>query len=343
MKTTRTKPTYHEISQKTGISPATISRVLNNTANVSSPTREKVFEAIASMGFDITRLAKRREKSDLLLLNIPSFGNPFYARIIDGARDSALRNGYSLLVSENELDDKNDVDNFLSLVGKTKSAGVIITNSLSLETLLRIDHAVPVVQCCECRDDSNVPFVTIDDLTAARSAVEHLISLGKRKIAFINGPLAYKYARDRLNGYRSALLAASLPVDVEWIIQLGEINYDMALSAAYQMLNSEDRPDGFFTSSDVYAAAVVKAAKRAGLRVPEDVAVVGFDNIEISSMCTPSITTVSQPRYQMGLLSCDLLCERISSTSLPLKNMYLETELIVRESTTRAMRTPVRH
>lgn len=339
MNDTRKKPTYEEISQRTGLSPATISRVLNHTANVSDATREKVFGTVASMGFDVSRMSKAKEhKSALLLLNIPSFNNPFYARIIDGAQDSATRNGYSLLVSENALDNPEHVADFLSLVDKTKAAGVIFTNTLPLETLLKIDHVVPVVQCCECREDCNVPFVTIDDMTAARSAVDHLISLGKRKIAFINGPLTYKYARDRLNGYRSALLAASLPVDVEWIIQLGEINYDMALSAAYQMLNSGDRPDGFFTSSDVFAAAVIKATKRAGLRVPEDVAVVGFDNIEISSMCTPSITTVSQPRYQMGLLSCDLLCERICSASLPLKNMYLETELIVRESTTRSIK-----
>ena len=109
----------------------------------------------------------------------------------------------------------------------------------------------------------------------------------------------------------------------------------MALSAAYQLLNSSNRPDAFFCSSDVYAAAVIKAAKKVNLSVPNDIAVIGFDNTEISSMCTPAITTVNQPRYQMGLVGCDMLTERINDKTLPVRGMYLETELIVRESSTR--------
>jgi LacI family repressor for deo operon, udp, cdd, tsx, nupC, and nupG len=179
----------------------------------------------------------------------------------------------------------------------------------------------------------DIPFVTIDDVSAARNAVEYLISLGRKRIAFINGPLEYKYAQDRLKGYLQALEQASIKKDPEIIIQLQEISYDMAVSAAFQLLNSDQRPDAFFASSDVYAAAAIKAVRRSDLEVPKDIAILGFDNIELSTMCTPSITTVNQPKFQLGLLSCEMLIKRISGEQIPISSMYMDTELIVRETT----------
>jgi LacI family repressor for deo operon, udp, cdd, tsx, nupC, and nupG len=329
------KPTYREIEEKTGISQATISRILSGTGNASQAMKDAVYGAIKELGFDVKEMERRKPKENkLLVFNIPSIENPFYSLIITGARDSANRNGYSMFLSTNPLQTKNDMDMFVALLQKSKAAGLIVTNTLQKEELERLNEVLPVVQCCECIEESQVPFVTIDDEASARYAVEHLLSIGKRRIALLSGPLTYKYARGRLQGYKDALLGAGLPLDEGLIIQIGEINFDMALSAAFQLLGSSHRPDGFFATSDVYAAAVVKAAKRSNLRVPEDVAVVGFDNIDISSMCTPSITTVNQPRYQMGLLCADMLSERISKGQTMLRNMYLETELIVRESTT---------
>ena len=159
------------------------------------------------------------------------------------------------------------------------------------------------------------------------------MSLGKKNIAFINGPIHYKYARDRLTGYINALENAHIEINPDFIIQLQEINYDMAVSAALQLMYSPNRPEAFFAISDVYAAAVIKAAQKAKLRIPQDIIVIGFDNIEISAMCTPSITTINQPRFQMGFLSCEMLINRMHGNNLPLPNLYLETELIVRNST----------
>lgn len=334
MKNKKKKPTYLELAKASGISVATISRIMNNSKNVSEKARQKIIQTVTELGYDAnTVLPYSQIGGDFILFNIPNIANPFYSLIIQGARDAAQRNGYTLLINEDAINDST-IENFLEMIRKIKPAGLIITNFVSPVILNRLDTLIPVVQCCECNENLDIPFVTIDDVAAAKYAVDHLISLGRKRIAFLNGPLSYKYARNRLDGYYKALLKAGIPVIPELVVQLGEINYDMALSAAYQLLNSDNRPDAFFSSSDVYAAAAIKAAKRVGLSVPNDISVVGFDNIEISSMCTPSITTVNQPRYQMGLLSCDMLTERISDKNIPIRNMYLETELIVRESTT---------
>lgn len=329
------KITYSEISANSGISIATISRVINNSSNVREETRNAVIDAMKVLGYDTSALeALSAKTNDLIIFNIPSLDNPFYSLIIGGAKAAAQRNGYNMLINEDPIDDKS-IDAFTALLKKTNAAGLISTNCISRANLLKLEALVPLVQCCECIPSMDIPFVTIDDVAAASNAVSYLISLGKKRIAFINGPIEYKYAQDRLKGYLQALAAAKLEKDSDLVIQLHEISYDMAVSAAFQLLNSEKRPDAFFASSDVYAAAAIKAARRSALRVPEDIAIVGFDNIELSSMCTPSITTVNQPKFQLGLLSCEMLIKRICKEQIPIRNMYMDTELIVRETTQR--------
>ena len=181
-----------------------------------------------------------------------------------------------------------------------------------------------------------IPYVSIDDIAATRTIMEYLLSLGRRRIAFINGPIRYKYARHRLQGYINSLDKAGISQESRLIIQLPEINFNMAVSAVTQLLGGENLPDAFFCASDVYAAAVIKACTRMGLNVPRDIMVVGFDNVEIASMLNPTITTVNQPRYQLGLSSCNLLIELINNPKSIIRSILLETELIVRESTSLA-------
>jgi LacI family repressor for deo operon, udp, cdd, tsx, nupC, and nupG len=333
------KITYSAIAERSGISIATISRVINNSSNVKDDTRKKVIEAMKSLGYDTSTLEANTSKTnDLIIFNIPSLDNPFYSLIIQGAKAAAQRNGYNMLINEDPIDDRS-FDSFTALLKKTNAAGLITTNCIARSTLLRLNAILPLVQCCECIDGLDIPFVTIDDVSAARNAVEYLISLGKKRIAFINGPIEYKYSQDRLKGYLQALEQAKLEKNPDIIIQLQEIDYDMAVSAATQLLNSAQRPDAFFASSDVYAAAAIKASRRASLRVPEDIAIVGFDNIGLSSLCTPSITTVNQPKFQLGLLSCEMLIKRINAEQIPIQSMYMDTELIVRETTQKSLRS----
>ncbi|MDD2993858.1 MAG: substrate-binding domain-containing protein, partial [Pygmaiobacter sp.] len=157
---------------------------------------------------------------------------------------------------------------------------------------------------------------------------------GRNKLAFICGPQNYKYSRERKAGFLEVLQRYHLSVPQNWVVQMPDNNYDLAYSALCHLLSSPEIPNGIFACSDVYATAVIRAARRYALQVPADIMVVGFDNVDLAVMTTPSLTTISQPRYQMGYTACNLLLERLNDANAEVKSMLLETELIVRESTT---------
>jgi LacI family repressor for deo operon, udp, cdd, tsx, nupC, and nupG len=222
----------------------------------------------------------------------------------------------------------------MELLEKIHAEGLIITNHVPTSILTKLNDTLPLVQCCEYDSTLPIPYVSIDDIAATRSAMEYLISLGRRNIALINGPIRYKYARQRLQGYLESLEKAGIKEDPDLILQLPDVNYDVASSAIKELMLAHKRPDAFFCVSDAYAAAVIKSCTKMGLRVPQDVMVVGFDNIDIAAMLSPTITTINQPKYQLGFSSCELLIELINNPNPSVRSILMETELIVRESTT---------
>lgn len=324
------KYTYEELATLTGASISTLSRVFTKSPGVSDKKRDMIINKLEELGYDRSEF-ESSERQPLIIFNIPEINNPFYSLIIQGAKASARRNHFDFLLHEDPID--NFLEQFITLLDDTKAAGVITTSYLSRENLVRLSEHIPLVQCCECIPDLDVPFVTVNDRKAAKNAVRHLVSTGKKRIAFINGPLEYKYSKERLLGYKDALYESGLEYRSELVLELPHIDYDMALSGASQLLNSPDRPDAFFTYSDIAAVAATKAVSRLSLSVPDDVAVVGFDNVEISYMSTPAITTVNQPRLQLGMLSVDMLSRMLKGESVSVTKMWLETELIIREST----------
>jgi LacI family repressor for deo operon, udp, cdd, tsx, nupC, and nupG len=326
---------YQRIAEITGISVSTISRVFTGALNVKADTRRRVIEAFKNYGYDTTIIEERRKNhgNSLIILNVPSIGNPFYTQIIHGAKAAATQRGCFLLLNEDHINEST-IDNFLRLLRKVQAAGLIIANHMEPVYLKRISETVPLVQCCEYDAGFDLPYVSIDDAAATKTAMEYLFSLGRKNIAFINGPIRYKYARQRLQGYLEALRNAGISPDPQMRIQLSEINYSFAVSAVTTFFESGKRPNAFFCASDVLAAAAIKVGMRKGFSIPDDIAVVGFDNVDISFMTNPTITTISQPQYQLGFSSCELLIEYITNPQIPLHNIILATELLVRESTT---------
>lgn len=327
------KATYEKISELSNVSIATISRVINKPFSVKEQTRKKVVVAMQKLGMDCSEIENQKKvNNNLIIFNVPSLNNPFYSEIISGARDAALRNRYNLLINE-EIIKERTINNFIDMLKTSNAAGLITTNRIQTNLLERISEVVPIVQCCEFNDSLNLPYVTINDVQASKNVVEYLLSLGRRKIALLNAPLKYKYARDRLIGYQQALNHANIALDYDLICEIPEINYDIASATCYQLLNSQKRPDAIFAISDIYAIAAIKAIKQTNLHVPRDIAVVGFDNLSLTYMTTPTITTVNQPKYQLGIYSCSMLIQRINKEVSPMQSMCLETELVIREST----------
>jgi LacI family repressor for deo operon, udp, cdd, tsx, nupC, and nupG len=332
--TIKKKSTYQRIASDAGVSIATVSRLLTGASRVKEETRRKVLETMARHGYDLDELQANRpnQNGGVIILNIPSLGNPFYSRIVEGAKVAAHRHGCQFLLNEEHINDST-FPHIMRLINAVEAVGIITTNHIPPTILTQLSEILPLVQCCEYDTDLKIPYVSIDDIAAAKATMEYLFSLGRRRIAFINGPGRYKYARHRLQGYLDSLKKAGIPPEPGFIIQLPDVNFDLAVSAVMQLLSTGARPDAFFCASDVYAAAVIKSCNRLGLNVPRDIMVVGFDNIEIASMLDPTITTVNQPRYQLGFSSCNLLMELIGSPKCSVRNILLETELIVREST----------
>ena len=327
------KKTYEDIARESGLSLATISRIFNKNPAVKASTRQKVIDAMEKLGIDTSQYdLEPKLNGNLILFNVPSLKNPFYSPIASSARLNAERHGFSLLVNEDPISEKTE-DAFIKLLKKTKAAGLICANSVEKERLERLAAIVPTVTCCEAVEDSHVPFVSIDDEEAAWNAVNYIIGQGRKRIALINGPSDFKYASARFRGYRDALKKHGIEVDESIIGEVGpDMDYDTANALAIQMINSPNPPDAFFCISDVLAAAAIKACLTRGLRVPEDVMVVGFDNIYISKIMNPSITTVRQPTTQIGALAIEMVIKLMRKEAV-VKSVYLGTELLIREST----------
>ena len=328
------KFTYQELSRATGISIATISRVFNTPDIVAPGTRGKVIDAIVSMGLDPAAYGLLPDPADrLIIFNVPTLRNQFYSPIIEAARKIAESRGYILLINEADFSSAG-VDQFLLLLSRMKACGTIIANAMTKESLQRISASLPVVTCCEAVPDSGVPFVSVDDEAAAYNAVRYIVWLGHRRIAMINGPMSFKYARNRLEGYKRVLEEEGIRYRSEYIAEIGsDMDFEVAGAAVMHMLNLAEPPDAFFCISDMLASAAIHAAIRRGCRVPEDISVVGFDNISISEMMNPSITTIKQPVAQLGALAAEMVIRMIEDKDEPLRSTYLGTELIIREST----------
>ena len=324
--------TISDIAKSADVSIATVSRVLNNKDKVKAATRKKVLDVIENLGYS-ANFTDSAGLNKNILMHVPHISNPFYISIIDGAQSAAAKRGYNLLLSQSYRDDYRLAD-FEPVFNSQSPAGLILLHTLSDPDFFeKLSRYCPVVQCCEYNESSDASYVTIDDFASAKTATNYLLSLGCEKIAMLNSTLNYKFARQREAGYIESLKNAGKEVNSSWILHLPDSNFEMGLTNVTQLLKQPDRPDAFFTISDVLAAAVIKAAGRLGLGVPEDICVVGFDNTDISLMTEPSITTISQPRFQMGYLACNLLIDKITDPSLPNKHLVLDTEFLIREST----------
>lgn len=326
------KITVSKIAKKAGVSAATVSRVLNHRELVKEDKIRQVEAAMNALGKELPKIdAIASKEQPVIILNVPNINNVFYTEVIRGATSSANAHGCHLLISQSPLD-YGSISDFCNMIKRVNAAGVILLNQVTVEVLTHLNNVVPIMQCCEFNQDSELPYVSIDDRQAAKDAVEYLIANGKNKIAFINGPLSFKYARERRAGFLTALNQAEISVPSNWIVQLPEVNYDMAYAATCQLLSGDVVPNAFFTASDTLAAAVIRAAKRYKYNVPKDIVVVGFDNIDLSAMYTPTITTVNQPKFQEGFTACEMLLEKINNPLTATRSILLDTELIIRES-----------
>ena len=324
----------NKIAQITKVSPATVSRVLNHPELVNKETKNLIEKAIVDLGYNLEEVLQKQidQNKRVIMAVLPSIDNPFYNNGMKGIKTSANSHDFDVVIYLGNIN-RNNLDHFLDVVKMSNSRGVVCLNrKMEKEVADTINSIVPLIQCCEYNKESTAEYVSINDYAAAKNATEYMLNLNYRKIALINGPLSFNYAEERLRGFEAAMEEKGITVPKNWKISLPEVSYSLGYSAASQLLGAKEKPDAIFCAADVFAISVIKAAKRYGLRVPEDVGVVGFDNVEMASITIPGITTVNQPAYQIGFTTGETIYEKISNPNSKPRSILLDTELIARDS-----------
>ncbi|KOP81482.1 LacI family DNA-binding transcriptional regulator [Cytobacillus solani] len=322
-----------QVAEKAGVSVATVSRVLNHAASVSTKTRLKVENAIKELNYEPSMLGRnlRNSESRLLLVLLPSISNPFYTEIINGIQNTAISNSYNILLCETDSNPQRENIYFNMIKNKLADGVISMDPTVNRQKLTELAESHPVILCSEYDEGGSVPFVTIDSELAAYQAVKHLIRLGNKKIALINSDEKFLYARQRRSGYERALKEFGLPIREEWIYHTRDLEFQNGVQAMRMLLELEEKPTAVFAVSDTLAIGALKGINGSGLHVPNDLAIIGFDNISFSNMTNPTLTTVSQPMYKMGVTAANMLIMSIRGEQV--ESVVLDHDLIIREST----------
>ncbi|WP_154146337.1 LacI family DNA-binding transcriptional regulator [Ewingella americana] len=324
-----------QVAKAAGVSTATVSRVINGTGPVKPETREKVMRVVEQEGFHPNRLGQklRNSHSGMLLVMVSSIGNPFCALVVCGIESEAERRGYHIILCNSESSPQREAA-YLKLLHERTVDGVITMDATTQIDALKehIGHH-PWVQCGEYKQGV-APFVSIDNYSAARAAVDHLIQSGKKRIAMISAREGYKYAQEREQGYLDSLAEAGL----SWhkIVHVRNVMSFADGASAYEALTSGDEPcDAIFGISDMLACGALNAAVKAGKAIPDQLAVVGFDGVPCSEITVPMMTTIQQPMLEMGNRSAGLLIDQIEGKLLTSheSELLLPWKLVPRDST----------
>jgi LacI family transcriptional regulator len=328
----RTRVTIRDVAERAGVSVATVSKVINQRYGVSADTFARVQAVINELGYEASLVAQslRNHKTNVIGILVADL-EPFSTELLKGAGDAIRGSGFELVVysAGGRAGDMVGWERrYLSRLSGTLVDGAVLVTP----TVVEVRHGAPVVAVDPHTGPSELPTVDSDNLHGARLATEHLLALGHRRIALLAGRPDLQSAQLREQGYRDALAAAGVPVD-EALIQVGAYDAHLSALAAHELLGSPQRPTAVFAANDVSAIATIEVAQSLGLRVPEDLSVVGFDNIPESVLCTPPLTTVNQPIRTMGERAVELLIGLIREQPAERTHLTLATDLVVRGST----------
>jgi LacI family repressor for deo operon, udp, cdd, tsx, nupC, and nupG len=261
---------------------------------------------------------------------VPDLANPFYSETVKGVESVVRRHGYHIVLG-GLPDAEGAGQSALDELYKCMADGVIsLANFDNTEPLVKGSPDLPWVSCSEFSADSGLPHVSIDHGQAALDAVQYLINRGHRRIALLGADESYLWARQRRGGYEAALRRAGIELEAPLMRIARGTDYSFGMEAAGALLALESPPSAVFAVSDTLAIGAIKAFRRAGRRVPEDIAVVGFDNIPLSRMFEPALTTIAQPMFELGATAAKLLLERLAGGNP--QSRTLQHSLVVRES-----------
>lgn len=327
------KSTMKDVAREAGVSLGTVSNVLNNHPSVSGENREKVLLAVKKLNYNPNYAARalKTQRSKSVGLILPDIGNPFYPECARGVEDTARANGYNLFLCNSDRDEKKERNYINALFEKLIDGLILFKTQLSVEELESYNAQLPLVLVDIGLDaDHNCQIVKVDDYLGIQQALQYLWDFQHRRIAFIAGSNDSLSSRDRVRSYMDFFRKKNHPIN-ESYIQHGHYDWHSGYVCTNNFLNRVDQPTAVLCANDLMAIGAMKAIQERGLNIPRDISVMGYDDIDMASLCAPELTTVRQPKYEMGQSSMRALLERIDNGRPP-GVISLNTEIIERRS-----------
>jgi len=333
--------TINDVAKKCRVSPATVSLVVNNNPRISKQTRDKILKVIKEIGYypNITAKGLVTKTTKTLCVVVPQishiFSNPFFGEVLSGIYDCAANNGYKILL-EVATYDFCLAKKYLQLFKEKAIDGMLYVGSTLKDTYL-IDiekENLPFILVGSYFPDGkgpNLSYVIGDNITGGYLATKHLIELAHKKIGFITGHFKVISARDRFLGYKKALKEAGIPFDKS-LIAKADFDEQTGYQAMSELLGNKKRVTAVFAGNDLMALGAIRAIKEKGLKVPEDIAVVGMDNIRMASFGESPLTTIEYNIYQTGKIACQKIIEQIEKKTVYQIKEVLPVKLVIRES-----------
>lgn len=272
------------------------------------------------------------QSTQTILVLVPDIGNPFYSLIIQGLEEVAKKFSYRLLLGDVQHSQERENEYLQSVMQRQVDGVISLGHTLPAVPNIKGAKEIPLVMACEYLHDADVAAVSIDNVAAAALATRHLLELGHREVAFINGPAYTPLSKDRLRGYRDALRKAGVGYNKDLVVR-GNFSLQSGEHAAQALLDSKLKFSAIFAASDAMAIGAIKVLRAHGIRVPHDMSVVGFDDIEFAQYVEPALTTIHQPRREIGRATMTKMIDKLNDSRVPASRAVIGHELIVRHST----------
>lgn len=326
--------TIYDIAAKLGVSTATVSRAINGTGRVSEETRLKVKAAIEEMGYQPNHIARTltTKHSRIIGLIIADITNPFYPAVARGVLDVCHANGYDVLLCNTD-GNSSLVRRYVANLCQKQVDGIILQafTPKDLEVIESIQKAGIETVLISNPNGKRITAVYTDESTGAYLATKHLIDIGHQRIAFLSGSKGSSVTIRRFEGYKKALQEAGLSLSEEYVFY-GEFNQTGGELMAQKLLETKTCPSAIFAANDLIALGVIQCLEKKRIRIPDDMALIGFDDIEAARLVRPRLTTIANSKYELGQTAAQLLISHIHDPSLPFNHVILNTRLVLRDS-----------
>ena len=333
--------TIKDIAERLNISIATVSRALRGSTDIKRETKLAVLEMVKEMDYHPNLLASSlsSKKSKILGVVVPTINRQFWSNSISGIENVAYNHGYKVMIFQSAESLKKEVE-IVETLANSRVDGILLALSKESDNYDHIqsvkNRSIPILLFERVCQDIDTTKVITDDFNGSKTIVQHLIDKGKRKIAYLSGPLSLGVCQERLSGFEEAHHENNLNIDLNLILEIEDFTYEAAEEALIQLWSLENRPDALFCFADILAIGALQGCKNLGIKVPEDLAIAGFGNDDIGKFVTPALTTMSQPSFMMGQIAADLILKEINSEEEIIIHPILrkiKPELIVRSST----------